>query len=115
MGLFRSLGGVVRVEYTSADISAVLEALEKRDITVYDLDIADDLTLVFTVTRKHLVQLNALAARRGEKLKIIRRMGLFWALGLTLHRKLLIVGLAFLLAAVFVLPGRVFFIAVEGN
>ena len=109
------LTGWVRVEHTGADTASALAEFERSGITLFDVVSVDELTVRFSVSAAHLHRVTELTERRGEKLTVIRKMGLLWTLRSIVHRPLLMGGLAFLLLTACVLPGRIFFISVEGN
>lgn len=115
MGIFRSLAGLIRLEYTSADIAGAFLEMGKRDIPVFHVQMMDEVSARFTVYRKDHRRLNALAARRGEGVKPIHYRGIFWGLRAALHRPVLVVGSLLILWAGLFLPGRILFLSVEGN
>lgn len=115
MGIFRSLSGMLLVELTSADISGMLRTVNEAGITVRDVQTGGDLTVCFTVAQRDLHSIEMLASRKGARVKLIARKGIFWSiLGLT-HRPVLVMGLAVLLSLSLFLPSRVLFVKVEGN
>lgn len=115
MNLWRSLEGMVEVELTSADPPCAVSFLTDHGIQLQDTTLTGDLTLGFQIRRSQFRQLAALAARRGERLRIIRRRGLYWAGKGLLHRPVLLC-MAFLLVGLTAfLPSRVLLIRVEGN
>ena len=105
----------IRVELTSADISYLLEELNRIDIVLSHVEIIDELTVVATVSMENLQRLEALLSRRGERLRILGRIGAYWRLRSFLQRPVLIVGLLFLFVLSLWIPSRVFFIRVDGN
>lgn len=74
-----------------------------------------DLTLRFRLLRADYRRLLRLTQHRGEKLRLLRRKGIYWAARRLLKRPVLLLGMLFLLALVLVLPTRILFIEVEGN
>ena len=115
MGIWKFAAGVVRVRITSAAATDMLTAANRQQIVLYDVRHTDDLTVEATIYRKDLAPLQALAEKRGEKLKVLRRRGLYWTVEDFLHRPVLLGLLAVLLAVALFLPTRVLFIRVEGN
>ncbi len=115
MGLFHSLAGWVRVKYISADIGSVLGELERKQVIIFDVSAADELTIEFSVANRYLDILRKIAGKRGEKLEITGRMGLFWPMRTVLRRPLLVLGILFLVTVATILPGRILFVQVEGN
>ena len=115
MDLWRSLGGMVEVELTSADTDAALQEINERDIAVYQVAKASDLTILFQIKKKDYTKLSALCHKKGETLKTLRHKGLYWTLRSTLQRPILTIGILGFLCLALWLPSRVFFIRVEGN
>ena len=115
MDIWKSLDGMVEAELTSAEPGAALEAANARGIPLYDVIQVGDLTARFRVRRRDYRTLEALSEKRGETLRLRRRMGAYWTLKRLLARPMLLCGLAVFLAAAIYLPTRIFFVRVEGN
>ena len=115
MVLFPTLSDFVGVKLTGADIPSSITALSNHNIEISEICQIDDLTVRFTILGRDLGRARSLAHRRGDRLEITKRTGLFWTLRSLLHRPVLVIGLAFLLMLGTVLQGRVLFISVEGN
>lgn len=115
MDLWRSFGGMVRLEYTAADISAGMRAVNRAGITVYQAERVDDLTLRFSVARRDHKLLRRLIRSRGERLVSLRSLGLYWTAKRLLCRPILMAGILLLLGLTLFLPTRVLFVEVEGN
>lgn len=115
MDLWQSLAGQLLVELTSAELETALGAYAACDGTMRDLRRQGGLTCRFWIRRKDYPAFQALARRRGDGLKILRRRGLYWtAVGLR-RRPVLLAGLALLTAGAMYLPSRVLFVRVQGN
>ena len=115
MGIFRSLAGSARLELTSADVSAALRDINAAKIRVWDVRIVGDLTVQFTASQKSIRFIEKIAERKGERLNVIGRSGLFWPIMGLRNRPVLVFGMAFLFALAIFVPGRVLFVRVEGN
>ena len=115
MGIFRSLAGSARLELTSADVSAALRDINAAKIRVWDVRIVGDLTVQFTASQKSIRFIEKIAGRKGERLNVIGRRGLFWPIMGLRNRPVLVLGMAFLFALAIFVPGRVLFVRVEGN
>lgn len=115
MDLWKSLAGMVEVELTSAEPEAALGAISTRGIEIFRVEQKGELTMRFRIRRKDYGMLVALCEKRGEKLKLLQKSGLYWAGRQLLRRPVLLAGMALFLALVLYLPSRVFFIRVEGN
>ncbi len=112
MDVFRSLEGMVRLEVLSADPIAFLRLIQ---VPVYDVERVDALQYRFSVSRQDVKCVRRLADRRGETIKKVEIRGIYWLLKGLLKRPVLVLGLGFLLAVSLWVPGRVFFVQVEGN
>lgn len=115
MGIFQSFAGTVRVELTSADLAGALTAINSVGIILFSTVQTGDLTMEMTLYRRDYADLVKLIRRRGEKLRLVNRLGLYWTGKRLLKRPILLIGVAFLLWLVLFLPTRVLFIRVEGN
>ena len=115
MDIWSSLGGQLRVEWTSAAPTDVLQALEKAGIVAMDIRADAPLVLSFTVSNAQRKALLRLAARRGETVKILAQSGIYFYLLDLLRRPVLVLGMAIMLFLSLWVPGRIFFVRVEGN
>ena len=115
MDIWKSLDGMVEAELTSAEPGAALEAANAQGIPLYDVIQVGDLTARFRVRRRDYRALEALSEKRGETLRLRRRLGAYWMLKRLLARPMLMGALAVFLAAAIFLPTRIFFVRVEGN
>ncbi len=115
IGPWRSLAGMLEAELTSADPGAALGVINSLGIALFDVVQRSDLCVRFRVYRSDYPKLKALAARRGERLLPVRRLGAYWDLKRLLHRPVLLFGAAVLFILATWLPSRVLFIQVEGN
>lgn len=115
MDLWKSLGGMIEVELTSAEPETALGVINTKGIEIFRVEQISELTLRFRIRRKDHKTLSALSEKRGETLKVLRKYGLYWAGKRLLSRPVLLLGIAFFLALVLYLPSRVWFVKVEGN
>ena len=115
MGFYEWLGGVVCVEVVSADVAAFLIAATGRGIELRDMEMADPLTMRFSIRRNQMNSVSALATQRGEKLTVLYRRGMWYRMTGLKRRPVLILGLGFLTALALFLPSRVLLVEVEGN
>ena len=115
MKLWTSLTGVIRAELLTADPAGALDAMASAGITLRDVTPEGELCLRFSVVRSSFGRLLRLAQRRGEKLTVLSRAGLFWRFRALAGRPVLLAGLALLLCAQILIPTRIFFVRVNGN
>lgn len=115
MNLWRSMGGMVQVRLTSADLTAAFRAMGQQGIEAFGIRWENELTAEFAVARKDFRRLKALIKRRGDSLDIKNRRGLYWTFRRMLNRPVLCFGILFLLALTLYLPSRILFVEVEGN
>lgn len=113
--MWRSLFGTVLLEIKSADISRMMEALTKWNITVMDLRMVDDLTITLTVSRSDYKRITAALEKFGCKIKVVGRKGVYWTAKGLLRRPVFTIGIILYLILVLTVPGRVFFVEIEGN
>lgn len=115
MTFWRSLSGEVLVELVTADPAGTLAAIAQMGIPISQVLPQEELTLSFRARRRDLNALERLAAKRGEKLTVLRHLGLYYILGSLFRRRLLLVGFAFLLLSALLIPTRILFFRVTGN
>ena len=115
MGFFRSLAGDVRLELTSADVAGALQTINEYGIAIKQVQIDGDLTAQFTVAGRFASEIENMAVRKGARLKILQKEGVFWPFWGLRRRPILVFGMVLLLALSFWTPSRVFFVRVEGN
>ena len=115
MGFFRSLEGTVRLELTSADVNGALRRINEMGVAVSDVQTVSDLTVCFCVSRRSLKLVEQMAERKGERVRLLQRKGLFWTLLALRCRPVLIGGMLLLMLLSLYLPSRVLFVEVEGN
>ena len=114
MGIFQSLRGTVTLELTSGSIEQSLAHLMKQGITLLNVRIRDELTASFQIDRRDFRSVRAITQRKGDRLSVIHRSGIYWNLK-SLLRRPLVLGMAVLLLFSLILPRVVLFVQVEGN
>ena len=103
------------ISVTGADIAATMEALTTAGVRIAQARKIDELSASFLIPGQDFSKVKSLCARRGDDLKILRSTGTWnWLRGLV-KRPVLLLGLALLLLISVHLPGRIYFIQVEGN
>ncbi|MGM9669902.1 MAG: sporulation protein YqfD [Faecousia sp.] len=115
MDLYQSLTGMLEIRITGANLPDTISRLTAADIVLRNTRIVDDLNLDCTVLRRDYAAIRALAERRGDRIAIRGRMGLYWYGRDLLRRPVLLAGLAVILLFFLALPSRVLFVRVEGN
>ncbi len=115
MDLWHSLGGMITVEITTADIFSFLTCLQDQQVSIWNIEKQSDLQYRFRIRRRDLSRLQALAVKRGEQIKTVHTEGLYWLFRTLLHRPVLVLGMIILLVLSLWIPSRVFFVRVEGN
>ena len=113
--MWRSLFGTVLLEIKSADIGQMLAALTNWNITVLDISYLDDLTVSVRVSRADYRRVHAALQNKGCKITVTDRKGIYWTLKGFLRRPVLTIGILLYLFIVLSVPGRVFFVQIEGN
>ncbi len=115
MDFWGSISGTVRLILTSADLTGALERMEKQRVPVLDCDYIDSLHIEFTIRKKDLSKVLALAEKRGDMAEILHQRGLFFVFRSLAKRPVLIFGVLAILIFSCWLPSRVLFVCVEGN
>ena len=115
MDFWGSVAGMVELELTSADVEGLLGKVNECGIVLYDLRFGDALTAAFRVRRRDYQRIRKLCASMDCDLRLKGRTGSYWRMKSLLKRPVLLFGVGTLLAAVLLLPTRIFFVEVEGN
>ena len=115
MGVYRSVSGMVRVEWIGADIQSALGKVLENRIPLYEMEAVDEVTVRFWIRRSDLKKIRTLADRRGDRMCIVSRKGIFWWIKEIFQRPVLLFGLSVLVILGTILPRHIFFIHVEGN
>lgn len=115
MNIWNSLRGMIRTEVTTADPPATITACNQAGIGLYHLEIQDPVTISFSLFRAQLPDLQKLLQKREEMMRIRKKSGLYWIFQRLRSRPVLVSGIVILLFLSMFLPGRIYFIRVEGN
>ena len=110
-----SLWGTVTVEFTSAEPEKTLEEIMVSGITISRITKQSDLVFLFRIKQKDFHSVSDILKKRGDKLHILNRQGVFWHLKSIFRRPILVWIALMLLALTSYLPTRVLFIETEGN
>lgn len=115
MNFWNSILGMVRVEFSSADPSASISAMNQAGFSLFYVESADSFTVSFWIYRTHLSKLKAFAEKRGEQLEIKKKAGFYWTAKRVKERPLFVFGTVLILSLALFLPSRILFVRVEGN
>ena len=115
MNLWQSIGGMVILELTCADVSGTLSLLLKNAVQLQELQFPSPLTVRILLRRQDIKLVRKICMHRGDKVRICRLEGIYWSVKGLLRRPVLVFGILFLLFAALWLPTRVLFIRISGN
>lgn len=115
MGLYRSIGGMLRIRILSGDVPHTLQAIDREKITVFSVLVKESVVLECSVHRRDISRIEKLCDRKGYQLQILKREGIFWPLRALITRPVFTVGMLLLLLTAGMIPGRILFISTEGN
>lgn len=115
MNVWDRISGMLEIELTSAEPTAVLHRLNRKDVHLQNILYLDDMRVRFSITRKDYPEIERVTAKNGDKYSVKRKKGLYWLIRSLGLRPLLLVGLIFLLFITLALPSRIFIVRVEGN
>lgn len=113
--MWKSLFGLVVLQIRSADISGILDRIIKWNISILDFCYIDDITIHMTVSKSDSYRVQDVLQKYGCEIQIVRHKGIYWKIKALLRRPVLTVGVLIYLLFVLGVPGRVFFVEVEGN
>lgn len=114
MNLWKSIAGMMKVEITSAFPEETLREAAEAGISIFSAKASQELRCTFCIHRRDYQNLAELCRKRGVRLEIRTRIGVFWTAKRLAFRPILLSGLLLLLVLMLVLPTRVLFIRVEG-
>ncbi|MBQ7129912.1 MAG: sporulation protein YqfD [Oscillospiraceae bacterium] len=115
MTLLHSLSGMLEGELISAEPAAAMAYISRQGITLYRVEWINDLTIRFRFRRRDRNMLVYLCKKRGDRLNITGKRGIYWAAAAFLRRPVLTAGILLGLFLTLWLPTRVLFLSVEGN
>lgn len=115
MGIWSSLDGTIRVRITSASVGKTLSDINNSDIELMDTSVVNDLVVEAVVKRRCYKTLNKIIERKGDKLEILDRSGVYWDFVSLKKRPILLVGILIYVLLALYLPSRIFFVRVTGN
>jgi len=109
------LFGSIEAEIISPDISKLLSLLTAEGIVLKYIKHCDELTVRITVNTKSYQTLNRIADKQGAVVRKVGFGGISFAAKRLLKRPVLMLFLAVVCVMTCYVPGRIFFISVEGN
>lgn len=115
MDVWKSLAGMLHVEFTSAIPEEALDDIIQAKIPLSHVVQKSELTYQILIRRKDYRRLSNILHKRGDDLKVLRKRGIYWSLKAFGHRPVLLFFLLLLSFSSLYLPSRVFFVTVEGN
>ncbi len=104
----------IQLEMFSTDIPGVLRLLKHNEITIYDVERLDELTMVLTVSRQDYKRLQGMK-KINQSIKVRGLTGVHWYLKSVMKRPVLVFCVLVLLIATAILPTRILFVQVSGN
>lgn len=115
MGILNSLSGMIEVRLTSADVARAMTEINGLGMSVFDVQMNGDLSICFQILRRDYKHIVRYAAKRGDRLEIVKKDGQYWKIMKLLQRPVLVAGITLILLLTMYIPKKVFFIQVEGN
>ena len=109
------LPGHIALEITCADLSALLNGLTMSGTILQNIHYKDDLTVGFTVNRQAYEKILAIAEKQGAAVKKLGAFGIYPMVSRFVRRPVLTIFLLLVFLLSCYIPGRIFFISVEGN
>lgn len=105
----------MEVELVSAQLQKTLVSLNASGVELYGFQQKDLLTGTFWIERPDFERVKWICEKENGKLRMIRRVGLYWIWQSICHRFVLVMGLLLVFLLTALVPSRVFFVKVEGN
>lgn len=110
-----SFDGIVRVHIITADMAQTLTIIAKNKITLFDVEYLDGLSFAANVRRNDYKRLKICVEKNGQKVKILKKEGLYWELKSLRRRPILVAGFLLVFLLCTLIPTRILFVKVEGN
>ena len=115
LNFWKSVSGLLEVEVTSAEFDRIFRSAGEYGIVLYHMETVDSLTVRFQIRQQDYKRFAKICQKRGSRIKILRKMGLYWNGRRLLMRPAFFLGMIFLLCFFIAVPTRVLFVQVEGN
>ena len=115
MDLYRSLSGVLDIKIVCANPAETITFLQRHGIELRQVVLSDELTIQCRINRRQERVIREICETKGLGLHVIGKTGIYWKLRQLWHRPVLLIGLLCMMLLGMYVPGRVFFIQVEGN
>lgn len=115
LDFWRTLAGMLTVEFTSAVPENTLDAITQAKIPLSHVVRKSELTYQMRIRRKDYETLSGVLKKRGDRLEVVRKRGFYWTANAFVHRPVLLTAFILLLFLSCYLPTRIFFISVDGN
>jgi len=109
------LSGMLTVELTSAAPEKTLDVILLEKIPIANVKQISELTYQINVRRREYQRLAAILRKRGDNLKKIKAVGLYWWMKKLICRPVILCVFVLLILSSVYLPSRIFFISVDGN
>lgn len=110
-----TLKSVVTAEITCADIPRFIQSLNDAGIELWDVTQTDTIKISLRVAANRISDVQRIAEKQGAQVQIQGSQGLLWPVKRILKRPILILTALIMIVLTFWLPGRIFFVEVEGN
>lgn len=114
MNLMKSMAGMLEVEITSAFPEETLKQAADAGVSIFSARADQALKCVFCIYRRDYPVLMKICQKRGDRLEVVKKTGVFWSAQRFVSRPILLFGFLLLLILMLVIPTRVLFIQVEG-
>ncbi len=98
MNLWKSIAGMMEVEITSAFPEKTLQAAAEAGIPIFSAKACQQLRCSFLIHRRDYRDLAELCRKRGDRLEIRTRVGVFWTAKQFAARPILLTGVLLLLS-----------------
>jgi len=114
MNLMKSMAGMLEVEITSAFPEETLKEAADAGVSVFSAKTDQALKCAFRIHRRDYPLLKKICQKRGDRLEVLKRIGVFWSAKRLVSRPILLSGFLLLLILMLAIPTRILFIRVEG-
>lgn len=105
----------IEIEITSASVYDFLSAANNEKINFEQVKYINELLVRAVILRDDWKLVLDLAKKRGDRVKLIKQIGIYYGFRKIFKRPVLVIGFLFWLFLVLFLPTKVLFIEVQGN
>ncbi len=115
MNIWQSVRGMMKIRINTADPAGLLKKVNRKNIPLYSIEAEGELQTTAVIYRKDWPEILPILQRYGAEAKVIDYLGVYWKSIAFVRRPVLLIGILIITILSLYLPGRIFFVEVQGN